>query len=249
MSPTIAHSASTARWRLPALAVAAAVLSLSAGIVAVGADSADGADAKRLGTTKRTPKPSCPRDSAQNPCQATGSVTGFQIKAGGRDRLFRMPENGKVVAWGLRMSRPNKSQRTFFGRFFKHSRLGSRPTARLAVLNRVGKTRYKLTKQTPVARLARLLGEQPIFTLRKALTVRKGRILALTVPTWVPNFATGLSRERNAWRASRGSGKCTKRADIKAGKPQQKVGSTRRYGCRYGTARLLYWAYYVPDRR
>ena len=29
-------------------------------------------------------------------------------------------------------------------------------------------------------------------------------------------------------------------------RPQQKVGSVRGYGCDYTSARLLYWAYYVP---
>ena len=45
-----------------------------------------------------------------------------------------------------------------------------------------------------------------------------------------------------AGRASRKSGACTKTADIKESRPQQKVGSNKQYGCFYKTARLLYTA-------
>jgi len=48
------------------------------------------------------------------------------------------------------------------------------------------------------------------------------------------------------WRSSRAEGKCDGTDNIKAGKPQQKVGSTRTYSCDYQSARLLYWAYYTP---
>ena len=48
------------------------------------------------------------------------------------------------------------------------------------------------------------------------------------------------------WRASRDSGHLRTRTPTKA-KPQQKMGSTRAYGCQYKGERLLYWAYFVPS--
>ena len=38
------------------------------------------------------------------------------------------------------------------------------------------------------------------------------------------------------------------REKLAASKAQQKVGSTRPYGCTYSAARLLYWAYFVPSK-
>jgi hypothetical protein len=79
-----------------------------------------------------------------------------------------------------------------------------------------------------------------------SLRVRKGDIVGLTVPTWAPAFAEGLSAT-NAWRASREQGKCTNTTAVRQGQPQQKVGRRATYGCLYRTARLLYTATVVLD--
>ncbi len=120
------------------------------------------------------------------------------------------------------------------------------PTARIAVIKRRDKRNYKLKSQSPVVPLSTSLGSRQTFTLSSPLKIRKGEFLALTIPTWAPAFAVNLSSGNNVWRSSRAEGKCSGTANIKAGKPQQKVHSTRTYGCDYKTARLLYWGYYVP---
>src|SRR5665809_62915 len=63
------------------LAAGAALLALCATVViaGTGADPASAARAKTIGKTKKTPRPSCPKD----PCEAVGSVTGFQTHASG----------------------------------------------------------------------------------------------------------------------------------------------------------------------
>ena len=71
-------------------------------------------------------------------------------------------------------------------------------------------------------------------------------MIGITVPTWAPIFAVGLS-ERNAWLASRSKTKCSGVDNIQAGRPHQELKSLRTYGCTYTTARLAYWAYYVPN--
>ena len=107
---------------------------------------------------------------------------------------------------------------------------------------------YTLKAQGPVVELSDDLGTKPLFTLDDPIPIKEGDIIALTVPTWVPNFAVDLS-DKNVWRASRDKGACEDSNDIKKGQPHQKVGSERAYGCTYRQARILYTANYVPPSR
>jgi hypothetical protein len=209
-------------------------------IAAVAADGA--ATAARttvvLGSTATLPDPSCP----ELPCQAVGSVTGFQVSTSQGTLPFRVPRNGKVKAWTLTLAQPTNKQRSFFNGFF-----GTPPEARLAILRRVPGTnppRYNLRRQGSIHVLSPYLGQTVKFGA--SLKVEKGDIVALTIPTWAPAFAQDLST-KNAWRASREPGKCTNTTDVRQGKPQQKVGKRATYGCRYTTARLLYTATVVED--
>jgi hypothetical protein len=189
-----------------------------------------------LGQTQSTPSAACP----QSPCEAVGSVTGFQTVAGSVAKPFVVPFNGRMVAWSISMSKPKSSQQSFFNNFY-----GSPPEARIAVLSQVtgvnGPPRYKLLRQGPTVVLTPFLGSDVTFALDQPLIVKTGNIIGLTIPTWAPAFAVGLT-DNSGWRASRGAGKCTQTTDIKASHPQQKVGSEKQYGCFYKTARLLYTA-------
>jgi hypothetical protein len=169
--------------------------------------------------------------------------------ADGSKHPFNVRKNGKIVAWALDLSRPTKHQQHFFASVFESDKDGKRPTARLAVLRHKGKDKYKLLKQSPVVKLSNALGQKEVFTLDKPLHVHKGQVVALTYPTWAPNFATEISAQQNTWRGSRGSSRCntSQLSNAKQSKPQQKVDSVRPYACNYKAARLLYWAYYVPD--
>jgi hypothetical protein len=201
-----------------------------------------GSDVEHIGNTEDTPKPSCPKD----PCQAIGSVTGFQVSAKGEKDLMEVPENGELVAWSTRLSRPKGSQRQFFGKFYKDEKFGTVPTARIAVLKPPKEgNEYTLRAQGPVTELNDDLGTKPLHTLETPIPIREGDIIALTVPTWIPNFAVDLSN-RNVWRASREKGACEDSNDIKKGEPHQKVGRERAYACTYRQARILYTANYVP---
>src|SRR5581483_5704210 len=165
---------------------------LCAALVAVAAVSSAGAkNAKVLGKTKHTPRPACPKDTAQRPCSGVGGVTAFMRVADGERLPFNVRRNGKVVAYALKLSRPTKDQRDFFGNIFKSNKYGKAPTARLAVIkqkSRQGRT-YKLLRQSPTVKLNGALGQKEVFTLDKPLRIRKGQIVALTVPTWASNFA------------------------------------------------------------
>jgi hypothetical protein len=229
---------------LVAIALAAA---LTAGAVVAGSPpAADGVAAKTLGQTNGSPEPACPGRPSYE-CQAVGSVTGFQRVAKGRRSPFRARENGHLVAWSMKLANPNAQEERFFGNFFESQRFGNDPSARIAVIRRQQRLSYKLKRQSPAISLDGLQDDRKHFiTLNDPLRFREGDVIAITVPTWAAFFAHGLSRRNNTWRSSRRPGKCNRPRDIKDGRPHQKVGTDRVYGCDYNAARLLYWGHYVP---
>jgi hypothetical protein len=186
-----------------------------------------------LGQTATIPDPSCP----DLPCQAIGSVTGFQVSNDQTRLPYLVPHDGTIKAWTLTLAQPTNSQRAFFNGFF-----GTPPEARLSILRRVPGTnppRYNLRRQGSIKVLTPYLGQTVRFGAN--LEVEKNDIVALTVPTWAPAFAQDLPAN-NVWRASRAPGTCTNSTDIRQGEPQQRVGRRATYGCKYSTARLLYTA-------
>jgi hypothetical protein len=186
-----------------------------------------------LGQTSTVPDPSCPG----LPCQAVGSVTGFQVSNGQTRSPFIVPHDGTIKAWTLTLAQPTNKQRSFFNGFF-----GTPPEARLAILRRIPATnppRYNLRSQGSVKVLTPYLGQTVKFG--SSLKVEKGDIVAITVPTWAPAFSQELA-SNEVWRASRASGTCTNSTDIRQGEPQEKPGTRATYGCKYSTARLLYTA-------
>lgn len=228
------------RGRWAALALPACSLLLLVGL----ATSSDAAPQPPkatviLGHTANEPDPSCPN----LPCQAIGSVTGFQVDNGQTRLPFLVPSDGTIKHWTLTLAQPTNSQRTFFNGFF-----GTPPEARLAILRRVPGTnppRYNLRRQGSIKVLSPYLGQTVEFSSN--LEVEKGDIVGLTVPTWAPAFAQELTAN-NVWRASRDEGACKNATDIRQGEPQEKPGSRATYGCKYTTARLLYTATLVEGR-
>lgn len=224
----------------PPLAIAAAFL-LLAGLVALTlAAFAPAKAAVELGKTARTPNPLCPKN-----CLATGTVTGFQVSANGEKGLFKVPEDGHIVAWSVDLSKPEDTQIASFNDKFMDKRYEGRSVARLAMLKPEGRSRYKLSKQTPPIELEPKFGKRPIFTLNKPVRVKKGIRIGLTLPTWAPLYKNRLKQD-DVWAASRNPDECGD-ANILEAKPQQKLGSVRPYGCKFTTERLLYWAYFVPS--
>jgi hypothetical protein len=225
------------RGRWLALAVAACSLTMVVGLTA-GAGASVAPTSVVLGGTSTVPAPSCPG----LPCQAVGSVTGFQVSNGQTQSPFLVQHAGKIKDWSLTLAQPTNKQRSFFNGFF-----GTPPEARLAILRRVPGTnppRYNLRSQGAIKVLSPYLGQTVKFG--SSLKVEKGDIVGITVPTWAPTFAQGLA-SNNVWRASRAPGACTNSTDIRQGEPQQKIGTRATYGCRYSTARLLYTATLVEN--
>lgn len=232
-------AAGARRTRWPVLGVLVCSLVLVIGLAASSDAAKVGRTTVILGQTATEPDPSCP----DLPCQAVGSVTGFQVNNGQTRLPFLVPHDGTIKAWTLTLAQPTGSQRTFFNGFF-----GTPPQARLAILHRVPGTnppRYNLRRQGSVKVLSPYLGQTVKFSAD--LKVEKGDIVGLTVPTWAPAFAQDLT-PNNVWRASREPGTCKNATDIRQGEPQERIGSRATYGCKYTTARLLYTATLVEGR-
>jgi hypothetical protein len=221
------------RERWLALAAGCGCLAALVGLAAGASAAKAPATTVVLGQTSTVPDPSCP----ELPCQAVGSVTGFQVNNGQTSLPFLVPHDGEIKHWTLTLAQPTGKQRSFFNSFF-----GTPPEARLSILRRVPGTeppRYNLRSQGSIKVLTPYLGQTVSFG--SSLKVEKGDIVGLTVPTWAPTFSQGLA-SNNVWRASREPGACSDSSQIREGEPQEKVGRRATYGCRYATARLLYTA-------
>lgn len=232
-------AAGTRRGRAALFGLLACALILLVGLAASSDAAKVGKTTVILGQTSTEPDPSCP----ELPCQAVGSVTGFQVSNGQTKLPFLVTHDGKITSWTLTLAQPTGSQRTFFNGFF-----GTPPQARLAILRRVPGTnppRYNLRRQGSVQVLSPYLGRTVKFSAN--LKVEKGDIVGITVPTWAAAFAQDLDAN-NVWRASREPEACKNATDIRQGEPQEKVGTRRTYGCKYTTARLLYTATLVEGR-
>ena len=207
-----------------AMVTRALIVAALAGVFAGAAPAS--AKIVEVGRTDATP--ACPA----SPCLAVSRTTGYQVKVGDERGLFTIPEDGKIVAWSIALAKPTAEQIAYFNRT-----LGGEPMARLTVL-RQGKTLYsRVVTQSPVQRLRPYLGQTVQFPLGRALNVKKGYVIALTVPTWAPALTTLLT-DHSSWRASRAKGECDQTGKQTA---QMALKDITQYRCLY-KARLTYSA-------
>jgi len=224
------------RALLTALACSAASCALAA--------PAQAGTVTELGDFKDVPFPpaDCPGQPNTSDCQSIAQVSGFQVQVGKHSVPFKIRKPGYVIAFTLRMSKPNPDQVNFFKTTY-----GSTPEVRLDVIRQVGKSsakEYKLLKQTQAFKLQSYFGSTQSYALHTPFRVHKDDIIALTVPTWLPAFAHSLPSD-NAWRTSHTGSECA--ATTPPSAAQEKVGSTKVYGCFYRGARVLYSVTFVPD--
>ena len=190
-----------------------------------------------LGATDEMPAPSCPAD----PCQAVSRTTGYQAKAGTNANLFRAPANGRVVAWSITLGKPTDAQREFF-----EERLGGAASAGITVLRPGPRLTGRVLAKSPVKRLTSYFGRSVQFPLVTTLHVRRGHLVALTVPTWAPSLALNLGND-TSWRATRNNRPRSRCLETGLQTAQQRIGALARFLCRYPTARLTYTATMVTS--
>ncbi len=202
---------------------------------ALGAPAAADARVVELGFNASPPPVSCPDN-----CQAIGRVTGYQLRAGTQRSPFKVDQRGKIVAFSVTLGNPRQDQIDFFNDLF-----GGPSQVQLVILRPGSRRRHRLTGRSQVVEVNDYFGSTPTFVLSRPVTVRRGYIVALSVPTWIPGFAVGLP-ESDVWRSSRDGDTCD---DVRQHADQTRLGSLRTYGCIYRTAQLLYTATFVPDNR
>lgn len=175
--------------------------------------------------------PSCPG----SPCLAVSRTTGFQVKVGNVRGPLVAPRNGTVVAWTVMLGKPNATQVKFF-----NANEGGVAEAAVAILRQQKKPNltYKLVAQSPLVKLEPYFGKTAQFPLATTLQLKKGDIVALTVPTWAPALALGFANT-TSWRASRPKSQCS---STSAQTDQTQIGAAVQYACLYRTARLAYSA-------
>jgi hypothetical protein len=206
-------------------------------VTALAAAAPASARVLEIGVTEQVAAPSCPGD----PCQAVSKTTGYQAKAGPDANLFRARANGRVVAWSITLGEPSDAQREFF-----EDRLGGPASAGITVLRPGPKLTARVLARSPVKRLTPYFGRTVQFPLVKTLHVRRGHIVALTVPTWAPALALNLGRD-TSWRATRSNRPRSRCLETGLQTAQQRIGALTRFLCRYPTARLTYSATMVTS--
>jgi hypothetical protein len=184
-----------------------------------------------IGATTPITEPSCP----SSPCLAVSRTTGFQIKVGSSTSILSIPREGTIVAWTITLGKPNSSQIKFF-----NTNEGGAPTAAIAILEQQKKPNltYKVVAQSPVVKLEKYFGKTAEFPLANTINVKRGQIVALTVPTWAPALALGFGND-TSWRAARSKTQCSATSTQTA---QTQIGTSVQYYCLYRTARLTYSA-------
>jgi hypothetical protein len=184
-----------------------------------------------IGATTPVTAPSCPG----SPCLAVSRTTGFQVKVATARNILSAPKAGTVVAWTITLGKPNATQIKFF-----NANEGGPSEAGIAILRAQRKPNltYKLIAQSPLVKLEPYFGQTAEFPLETTIPVKKGDVVALTVPSWAPALALGFGND-TSWRASRPKSGCT---STSAQTTQTTVGSPVQYYCLYQTARLTYSA-------
>ena len=174
-------------------------------------------------------KPGCPN----KPCYAVSRTTGYQAKVGSDRGLMVVPQDGRIVAWTMVLGKPGKKQTDFF-----NSKLGGEAQAQITILDPKRKLRSRAVAQGELVKLQPYFGRTAQWALRKSIPVKKGQVIALTVPTWAPALGTGLGGD-TSWRASREKGQCD---DTQGQTAQLEPNQLAQYYCLYRTARLTYSA-------
>jgi hypothetical protein len=172
--------------------------------------------------------PSCP----DKPCFALGRTTGYQAKVGTSRGLYTVQKDGVLVSWTVKLSKPGKKQIAFF-----NEQLGGESQAQISVLRMGHHLHARLIASGELQKLEPYFGQTVEFALQKTIPVKKGYVIALTVPTWAPALAANLAGD-TSWRASRGKGAC----DDSQAQTAQAVNQVGSYYCLYRTARIMYSA-------
>jgi hypothetical protein len=184
-----------------------------------------------LGASEVPTTTSCPDD-----CFVVTRTTALQVNTAGTTYPTTSPVDGRIAALTVQLGSLTDRQISFF-----NSTYGGTPRVQLTVLSQDSRQKpkrfYTATAQSEVFRITPWLGRTVQFPFAETLEIRKGDLIALTVPTWAPVLAVNLENNYG-WRASRARG-CR---DLLTQTAQQIIGNEAQYKCLYQTAKLQYSA-------
>jgi hypothetical protein len=180
-----------------------------------------------IGSAPPEATPTCP----SSPCLAVSRTTGYQAKVVNSRSVYLVPADGRIVAWTISLGNPDKRQIDFFDSNYGESSAG------IAILRRGKRLYHRVMGQSPLETLQPYFGQKVQFPLTTSIPVKKGYVVALTVPTWAPAL-TQLLDDGSSWRASRAKNRCD---NTDAQTAQTRLRQRTQYRCLY-RARLTYSA-------
>jgi hypothetical protein len=176
--------------------------------------------------------PTCP----SSPCLAVSRTTGYQAKVVDSRSVYIVPRAGRIVAWTISLGDPNKRQIEFFNSNYGDASAG------ITILRRGKRLYHRVLGQSPVEKIEPYFGQKVQFPLTTSIPVKRGYVVALTVPTWAPAL-TQLLDNGSSWRASRAKGKCDNTDTQTA---QTRLRQRTQYRCLY-RAQLTYSATLITN--
>jgi hypothetical protein len=185
-----------------------------------------------IGAAGTAAVPTCP----SSPCLAVSRTTGYQAKVVNSRSVYLVPRAGRIVAWTISLGDPNKRQIDFFNSNYGEA------SAQITVLRRGKRLYHRVLGQSPVEKLEPYFGQKVQFPLTTSIPVKRGYVVALTVPSWAPAL-TQLLDNGSSWRASRAKGKCDNTETQTA---QTRLQQRTQYRCLY-RAQLTYSATMITN--
>ncbi len=180
------------------------------------------------------PDPSCP----SKPCRAISHTTGYQVKVGDTRETHVVKKDGRLVAWTIKLSNPDKDQIAYFDK-----NLGGEASAQITVFRPGNKLYARILGQGDEQKLEPYFGQTVQFALEKSIPVKKGNVIGLSVPTWAPALAINQPGT-SSYRTTQKKGGCN---DFSTPTAQTGTNNIARFYCLYRTARLTYTATVVTD--
>jgi hypothetical protein len=187
-----------------------------------------------VGAVATEATPTCP----SSPCLAVSRTTGYQAKVVDSRAAYLVPRKGRIVAWSISLGTPDQRQIEFFEDNYGEASAG------LTILRRGKRLYHRVLAAAPVQQLQPYFGQTVQFPLERSIPVKRGYVVALTVPTWAPAL-TQLLDEGSSWRASRAKDRCD---DTDSQTAQTRNGQRTQYRCLY-RARLTYSATLITEPR
>jgi len=186
-------------------------------------------------------------------CQVLSVTTTYQVKVGTKTAFMKVPKDGRIVAWTVALGKPTATEDAFLTKPSSVTGGGlglGDPRAGIAVLRAdKAKLTYRNVTQGPIVNLRPYFGKTVQFPLGRTLNVKKGRIIALTVPSWAPVMTLGQGKT-TSYRASRTKAKCGNTAATASDvliPSVNTLGKLKAYECLYQDVRLTYSATLISN--